>query len=122
MPVNVFLHYLYRARWKIWGDHAEDTWLKRLPKKLNESVLAELGQDATTDPNLAFGWGVHILEGPNHGVLGLLLVIGVVLAFTISGLVVGLAETQEQGFGVGNFLLTILACIMAALYFQLQEQ
>lgn len=130
MPVNVFLHYLHRARWNVWGEHIEDTWLRRLPKKLNETLLAEVqcdannqqdGRQVTADPDLAFGWGVHILDGPNHAVLGLLLAIGVAVAFSISGIVVGFAKTQEQGFGVGNFLLTILASIMAAVYFQLQD-
>jgi hypothetical protein len=132
MPVNVFLHYLHRARWNIWGEHAEDIWLQRLPKKLNESVVAEVRQDdaanpqdeeeAIVDRNLAFGWGVHILDGPNHAVLGLLLAIGVAVTFVISGMVVGFAKTQEQGFGVGSFLLAILASIMTAVYFQLQDQ
>jgi hypothetical protein len=131
MPVNVFLHYLHRARWNIWGEHTEDTWLQRLPKKLYKSVLAEVRQDnainqhgeqdAATDPNLAFGWGIHILDGPNHAVLSLLLIIGVAVAFVVSGMIVGLAKTQEQGFGVGNFLLAILASIMAAVYFKLQD-
>lgn len=132
MPVNVFLHYLHRARWNIWGEHNEDTWLQRLPKKLNESVLAEWRQDDTTarqdegeaiaDSNLAFGWGVHILDGPNHAVLGILLAIGVAVAFVVSGMVVGFARTQEQGFAVGSFLLAILASTMVAVYFQLQDQ
>jgi hypothetical protein len=132
MPVNVFLHYLHRARWNIWGEHTEDIWLQRLPKKLNESVLTEVRQEGATnqqdeqeaimDPNLAFGWRVHILDGPNHAVLGLLLAMGVAVAFVISGMVVGFAKTQEQGFGVGSFLLAILASIMAAMYFQLQDQ
>lgn len=129
MPVNIFLHYLHRARWNIWDEHTEDTWLKRLPKKLNEKILAEWRQgDATAqrddevDPNLAFGWGVHILDGPNHAVLGILLAIGVTVAFVVSGMVVGFAKTQEQGFAVGSFLLAILASTMVAVYFQLQDQ
>lgn len=133
MPANVFLHYLHRARWNIFGEHTEDTWLQRLPKKLNESILAKVRQDDATnqqdgqeeaimDPNLAFGWGVHVLDGPNHAVLGLLLAIGVVIAFIVSGIVVGFAKTQEQGFGVGSFLLAILASVMTAVYFQLQDQ
>jgi hypothetical protein len=132
MPVHVFLHYLHRARWNVWGEHAEDVWLQRLPKKLNESILAQARlDDATsqqnelevlTDPNLAFGWGVHILDGPNHAVLGLLLAIGVAIAFLVSGMVVGFAKTQEQGFGVGSFLLAIVTSLMAAVYFRLQDQ
>lgn len=131
MPANVFLHYLHRARSNIWGEHAEDIWLRRLPKKLNEGVKFEMeranlnqqcDQNATTDQDLAFGWGIHIIDGPNHAVLGLLLTIGIGLAFVISGMVVGFAKTQEQGFGVGNFLLAIIASMMASIYFQLQDQ
>ncbi|KAF2011334.1 hypothetical protein BU24DRAFT_354887 [Aaosphaeria arxii CBS 175.79] len=132
MPANVFLHYLHRARWNVWGEHTQNTWLRRLPKKLNESVLAEVsqdlatnqqnGQEATMDSDLSFGWGIHILDGPNHAVLGFLLAIGVAVAFVVSGMVVGLAKTQEQGFGVGSFLLAIFVCVTAALYHKLQDQ
>jgi hypothetical protein len=129
MPVNVFLHYLHRARWNVWGEHTEDIWLRRLPKKLNDSVLAVVQQNAATnqqddlsDPDLAFGWGVHIVDGPNHSVLALLLCFGVAVSFVISGMVVGIAKTQEQGFGIGSFLLAILASLMSAVYFRLKDQ
>ncbi len=46
------------------------------------------------DPNLAFGWGIHIIDGPNHSVLCLLLACGVAASFVVSGMVVGLAKTQ----------------------------
>ncbi|RYO66448.1 hypothetical protein AA0116_g2074 [Alternaria tenuissima] len=124
MPVNVFLHYLHRARWNIWGEHMESIWLQRLPKKLDRNLIAEAQQakgNAPANEDLAFGWGVHIIEGPNHAVLGLLLAIGVAVAFIVSGMIVGFAKTQEQGFGVGNFLLAILASTMTAVYFQLQD-
>ncbi|RYN67135.1 hypothetical protein AA0118_g2137 [Alternaria tenuissima] len=124
MPVNVFLHYLHRARWNIWGEHMENIWLQRLPKKLDRNLIAEAQQakgNAPANEDLAFGWGVHIIEGPNHAVLGLLLAIGVAVAFIVSGMIVGFAKTQEQGFGVGNFLLAILASTMTAVYFQLQD-
>jgi hypothetical protein len=132
MPANVFLHYLHRARLNVWGEHTEDIWLRRLPKKLKESVRLEMkransadqqdSQSAIMDPDLVFGWGVHIIDGPNHAVLGILLAVGIAVAFVISGFIVGFAKTQEQGFGVGNFLLTIMASTMAAIYFQLQDQ
>jgi hypothetical protein len=129
MPANVFLHYLHCARWAIWGEHTETTWLNRLPKKLNTSLLMETLQsgqqnqgDETMDQDLAFGWGIHIIDGPNHGALGLVLAVGVAITFVVSGMVVGFAKTQEQGFGVGNFLLAILASAMVAVYFQLQDR
>lgn len=126
MPANVFLHYLHRARWNVWGEHTEDVWLRRLPKKLNDGVLAAMQQNAAvnqqsslTDPDLALGWGVHILDGPNHAVLGMLLCVGIAISFLVSGMVIGFAKTQEQGFGIGSFLLAIFSSLMAAVYFRL---
>ena len=120
MPKNVFLHFLHRARWNVWGEHKEDVWLKRLPKKLNESLRASTG--GQTDPDLLFGWGVHIINGPNHAALWLLLAIGICITLVVSLIILGAAKTQEQAFGVGNYLLTIIVCIMAAAYFQLMDQ
>ncbi|KAF3025503.1 hypothetical protein E8E14_007646 [Neopestalotiopsis sp. 37M] len=122
MPPHVFLHYLYRARLKVWGDHANDTWLKRLPKKLNESMLAVKASERDPNADLVFGWGVHILDGPNHAVLGFLLAAGLVITFAISCLVLGIAKTQEQAFGVGSYLIAIVVALMSAVYFKLQDQ
>lgn len=131
MPVNIFLHYLHEARWSEKGKHEESIWLRRLPKKLNKSVIDEIWENVRNndpddsselnDEDLAFGWGIHILDGPNHAVLGVLLAIGLVIAFAISGMVVGFAKTQEQGFGIGSFLLSVMTTVMAAVYFQLQD-
>ena len=101
MPAHIFIHFLHRARWNVWGDHADDTWLKRLPKKLNESILA---------------------DGPNHAVLGLFLALGLIITFVISCLIVGIAKTQEQAFGVGQYLVAIVVALMSAMYFKLQDQ
>jgi uncharacterized membrane protein len=120
MPAHIFIHFLYRARWNVWGDHADDTWLKRLPKKLNESILA--AQATNTNSDLVFGWGVHILDGPNHAVLGLSLALGLMVTFVISCLIVGIAKTQEQAFGVGQYLVAIVVALMSAMYFKLQDQ
>ncbi|OCK74193.1 hypothetical protein K432DRAFT_398289 [Lepidopterella palustris CBS 459.81] len=120
MPGHVFIHFLHRARWNVWGEHADDTWLKRLPKKLNESILAAQAANANSD--LVFGWGVHILDGPNHAVLGLFLAFGLMITFVISCLIVGIAKTQEQAFGVGQYLVAIVVALMSAMYFKLQDQ
>ncbi|KAJ8116403.1 hypothetical protein OPT61_g2161 [Boeremia exigua] len=121
MPANVFLHYLHRARWNIWGEHSESTWPRRLPEKLDRSLVIDALQQSypsssiqPVDPDLAFGWGIHIIDGPNQAVLGLLLAVGVAVLFVVSGMVVGFAKIQEQGFGVGSFLLAIVASTMAA--------
>lgn len=130
MPVKWFLHYLHRARWNIWGEHAENIWLKRLPKKLKESVLAEPGEmtapgpnpEPTTDTKLVFGWGVHILDGPNHAGICLLLSIGVTIAFVVAVMIVGIAKTREAGFAVGSFLVAIIGLFTASGFFWYQDQ
>ncbi|KAI0543072.1 heterokaryon incompatibility protein-domain-containing protein [Xylaria digitata] len=120
MPSNIFIHFLHRARLNVRGGHANDTWLKRLPKKLNESLLAAQVMDP--DPDLVFGWGIHILDGPNHANLGMLLSFGLLITFVVSCLILGIAKTQEQAFGVGQYLLAIMVAFMSAVYFKLQDQ
>lgn len=53
--------------------------------------------------------------------LSMALGIGVSISFVVSLMIFGIAGTQEQGFGVGQWLLAVMACIMGALYFKLQE-
>lgn len=128
IPSNVFLHYLSCARKKSWlgevpGAHDETYFLDRLPKKVHYSIFDGLATRGTSSASnsIAFGWGVHILEGPNHATLSLALGIGVMLSFVISLVVLGIAETQEQGFGIGQYLLALVTCVMGTLYFKLQE-
>jgi len=86
--------------------HQDDTWLGYLPKKLELSILATPLQGSAANPQsnplvdrkLAFGWGIYILHGPNHTILWQLLLIGVVISFVVSCMIVGIAKTQEQGF------------------------
>lgn len=73
------------------------------------------------DRKLAFGWGVHILRGPNHTILWQILLMGVVITFMVSCMIVGIAKTQEQGFGVGSYLLAIFIGGIPALYFTITE-
>ncbi|KAH7113485.1 hypothetical protein B0J13DRAFT_460868 [Dactylonectria estremocensis] len=128
IPAGVFLHYLSCAKRKNWTcevpeAHAEGFFLQRLPKKIHRSILDELGTCDTFESSsgIAFGWGVHIIEGPDHGTLSLALGLGILLSLVISLMVCGIAGTQEQGFGIGQFLLAVIACMMGALYFKLQE-
>ncbi len=144
MPANLFLRFLRRPR----GGHSRDgpsrdTWLQRLPKKLSASILDEVRRRGPTrhrarsanaqlaqetikedeeEDDIVFGWGVHILEGPNHAGLSLILALGIGVAFLVSCLVVGLAKMEEQGFGVGQFLVAIVLGGMAAVYFALEDR
>jgi len=85
-----------------------------LPKELNAGILYQvqpparnwsaggaLAQEHETGDNFIFGWGVHVVESPNQAGLSLVLALAIAVAFLVSCLVVGLANTEEQGFGVG---------------------
>lgn len=133
MPANLFLHFVRRPRGDSRGGHLGDTWLQRLPKKLNTSILdevqrstrnrsatAQLAQENEQD-DIVFGSGVHVLEGLNHTALCIILTLSVAVAFLVSCLMVGLAKTEEQGFGVGQFLIAIMLGVMSAIYFALQD-
>lgn len=122
MPANVFLHYLHRARLNHWNEHVGSIWLQYLPKRLDTSIFDMVQNPGGTDKEeIVFGWGVHILEGPNHAGLSIILAVGIVVSFVVSGMVVGFTKTQEQGFGVGSFLMGIVTCVMAAVYFSLVD-
>ena len=128
MPSNVFLHYLSCAGNKNWlrenpGAHGETFYFQRLPKKTRNSIFEELqGQGEPGLCNgIAYGWGIHILEGPDHAALSLALAFGILFSFVVSVMVIGFAQTQEQAFGVGQWIVGVFASVMAALYFKLLE-
>jgi hypothetical protein len=79
-------------------------------------------QAENADSDLVFGWGVHILDGPNHAILGLFVALGLMITFVISCFIVGIAKTQEQAFGVGQYLVAIIVALTSAVYFKLQDQ
>lgn len=50
-----------------------------------------------------------------------LLIIGTLISFLASVLFIVLAGSQEQGFGIGSWILAVLAEVLAALYFHFSE-
>lgn len=124
MPTKLFLHFLDRDYRGSWDDHSPDTWLQRLPKKLNTSILDEARQSGGNPDasDAVISLDVHILEGPNQVGLSLVLALGIAVAFLTSCLLVGIAKTEEQGFGVGQFLIAIMTCGMTAVYFYFEDR
>lgn len=108
MDFRTFLHYMDAT------GHGDDFFFKRLPKKVGSSLANQ--QSATT-----FGWGVHIIEGPNKVVLSWCTFLCLALSLIVSALYCYLWQTQEQGFGIGQWMVAVLTAAMAALYFQWAE-
>ncbi|KAF2733914.1 hypothetical protein EJ04DRAFT_258658 [Polyplosphaeria fusca] len=105
-----FLHYFHGYH----DSHQEDTYFVRFPKRLNSPLC---------DPHSSedHGWGVYIIEGPNRVVLTWCCVVILVLSFVISITYSVVMKTQEQGFGIGQWMVAVLTAVLAALYFQWEE-
>src|ERR1700712_146170 len=111
-----FLHYMSSCNPK---DHQglhttlrkDSTFLRRLPKKVGSDIFSDL------TPDLPFGWGVHILEGPNKEAISCIAFAGLLLSFVVSLTYAILAKTQEQGFGIGQWMVAILSAGLTTLYF-----
>lgn len=121
MDYRTFLHYMKTHKH---GDptnpagiplHNDAIFLKRLPKKVGTSMLAN------RQPTLQFGWGVHIIEGPNKVALSWTTFFGLALSFLVSALYCHFWHTQEQGFAIGQWMVAVIGAAMAALYFQWAE-
>lgn len=121
MDHRTFFHYMQKHQH---GDsnnpsgmtfHGDAIFLQRLPKKVGSSVL--VGQNCA----LPFGWGVHIIEGPNKVALSWTTFAGLFLSFVVSALYCHFWRTQEQGFAIGQWMVAVIAAGMAALYFQWAE-
>ena len=116
MDHRTFLHYMTCHIQDESGASGEDTFLNRLPKKVGRSIVSEGGSS-----DLPFGWGVHIIEGPNKVVLSCIAFVGILLSFVISVTYAIIAKTQEQGFGIGQWFGAMLVAGLSALYFHWDE-
>ncbi|CAN9426566.1 unnamed protein product [Alternaria alternata] len=98
---RTFFHYMNKHKEYKDGSanvHSTAKYLQRLPKKIGQSIH-------DTKSELSFGWGVHIIEGPDKTAISIAILLIVVVSFLVSVLYCLIAETEEQGFGIGQFLL-----------------
>ena len=111
MTSQEFLHYFnYHAQ-----GHPESIYLERLPKKLGVPLTGAQLQST------AHGWGIHIIEGPNRVLLTWCCVGILIISFVISLVYAVVMKTQEQGFGIGQWMVATLSAMLMALYFQWEE-
>lgn len=104
IPTNVFLHLLNSKR-----SHVRDTWLNRLPKKLNSSIHH--------DPALlhsgcqAHGWGIHIIEGANKVAIMWLTLVTVSVSFFFALLWAVFMRDVQGAFGIAAFIVASEAAL-----------
>jgi hypothetical protein len=111
MDHREFLHYYYNHS----RGHPESIYLERLPKKLG----TPLNNSRLQGP--VYGWGIHIIEGPNKILLTWCCVGILVISFVVSVVYAVVMKTQEQGFGIGQWMVAVLATTLTAFYFQWEE-
>ena len=71
---------------------------------------------------LVFGWGIHIIEGPNKPVLSILVAVILVLSFLISVVYNVCTGNADSGFAIGQWIVAVLSAVLSAVYFNLQGQ
>lgn len=98
------------------GTLLDTIYFDQLPKKMKQSILL-----SGKTPNDFFGWGVHIVEGPNKPVIARF-VAGIVLISSVVALVYDLVR-HENGFGfaTGQWIVAVLSTGLAALYFHMED-
>jgi hypothetical protein len=105
-----FLHYFY----KFSNGHPYAEYFERFPKRLNLPLCNPQSQDD-------HGWGIHIIEGPNRVLLTWLCVSALMVSFIVLVAYAVVMKTQEQGFGIGSWMVAVLTTSLAAVYFQFEE-
>ena len=100
MPSDVFIHYLTCE-----SPDPSSAWLVRLPKRLNDSVVPRPG-------SINQGWGIHVVEGPNWFLVGM---INLLLIIT-SGVTAGLWKLYTNDFqgaiGFAGWIMGVVNAIM----------
>ncbi|KAI6890007.1 hypothetical protein KC325_g47 [Hortaea werneckii] len=114
MPKQTFYQYFYRH--EPGCTSLSSLFCERLPKKLGASITAPSGAD-----ELAFGWGLHIIEGPNKPVLAILVAIILSVSFVIAVLYDIFTRNKDSGFAIGQWVVGVLSALLAAVYFHFQE-
>jgi hypothetical protein len=105
MPSNILLHFLSSPYPQ---HHTHGTWLRRLPKKLEASIFSN-------DSPVNFGWGIHIVEGPNMRKIACVMLLGLLVSFMATGLWWVRSNDIQGATGLGSLMLAALG-LMAALF------
>ncbi|KAK5128870.1 hypothetical protein LTR85_000203 [Meristemomyces frigidus] len=115
---RTFFHYFWThaSHPPTTGNPARDMlFYNRLPKKLNTSMLQE------TDPKKIYGWGVHIIEGPNKPLIAWCVTGILIVSFMVAVLYDVLRKSSDSGFSIGQWIVAVLSTALRAMYFHLED-
>ena len=110
---ETFFHYFHNPHDP---DPSRTVFYERMPKKLGSSIFCQSDRS-----KLQFGWGMHIIEGPNKPLIAWLMTAIVVTSFVVSVVYDVSLKNTDSGFAIGQWMLAVLATSLAALYFHLAD-
>ncbi|KAK5700068.1 hypothetical protein LTR97_006203 [Elasticomyces elasticus] len=118
MPSNVFIHYLHYCNLDDDVPTCQNTWLNRLPKKLEESVAAQArfaGNQALVE-----GWGVHVIEGiDGTAVLWTTIVALLVGIAPLLGSYIALTGDVQSATGLASLVVAVIAILMMCMQIEM---
>jgi hypothetical protein len=87
----------------------------RLPRKLHTSVFT--GTNET-----AFGWGVHVDEGPNHKAIFWVNLAALVLSGAAALIWRVFENDFQDAFGFASWIVMLLNTLMMAFFFRWKQE
>ncbi|KAL4796611.1 hypothetical protein BDV19DRAFT_78895 [Aspergillus venezuelensis] len=109
MPPETFIHYLEHGEGDL--NPTRSNWVNRLPKRLDERVVE--GDEGT------YGWGIHIIEGPNKVVIFWIIIVTVLATIVASSLWAALNNDMQGGTGLGTLMAAMPPIILTAFLFRM---
>lgn len=93
-----YLHVLFEP-----GNHLNQFWMNRTPKKLDTRIEYGTGVEPI------IGWGVHLVEGPNWMAFSIVSEIVLVMSLLLSVVYSVFTRDVSAGFTMGAYLVAVLA-------------
>ncbi|EWG35894.1 serine/threonine protein kinase [Fusarium verticillioides 7600] len=108
MPDEVFFHYLEKGEEKCFQDRH---WIPRLAVRRDNRIIE--GHEAS------FGWGIHIIEGPNRWAIFALFLVTVFGSALAALLWSTIHNDIQGGTGLGQLIIALSSAILTASLFRL---
>lgn len=108
MPDEVFFHYLEKGEQKCFQDRH---WFPRLDVRRDNKIIE--GHEAS------FGWGIHIIEGPNRWAIFALFLVTVFGSALAALLWSTIHNDIQGGTGLGQLIIALSSAILTASLFRL---
>ncbi|KAK1751160.1 hypothetical protein QBC47DRAFT_352026 [Echria macrotheca] len=109
MPPEIFIHYLEHGEGGL--NPARHDWLPRLPMRVGKRVID--GEEA------CYGWGLHVIEGPNREVVFWLMMATTVASVLACALWAQIKEDMQGATGLGGLIVALPPSVLAAFLFRL---